>query len=113
DTGHPSRSIPANRLTLTPCRLTRICTLNKPVFCLDYGEKLKVDISDVFDESQGDQLGVSAEGGHAKLTIFDSANNEKGSITFDNIDYSDLSDLGVGNELDSLLGKVDIDDGTP
>ena len=34
------RSIPANRLTLTMCRLIRPRTLNKPIFCLDYGERL-------------------------------------------------------------------------
>ncbi len=35
------RSIPATHQTLTMCRFTQTCTLNKPIFCLDYGERLK------------------------------------------------------------------------
>ena len=70
----------------------------------------------------GDHLGVSEnlDDGTAKLSIIDSSDIEQGSITFDNIDFADLDpDPGVDlngdgdmNQLDSLLGQVDIDDGS-
>ena len=47
-------------------------------------------------------------GGRAKLVIQDGAGHENGSVTFDNINYGVLD---AGNELDSLLDQVDIDDG--
>ncbi|KUG21538.1 hemolysin-type calcium binding protein [hydrocarbon metagenome] len=70
----------------------------------------KVDISSVLDESVGDHLNVIANtDGSARLQILDSTNAEKASVSFDNIQYSDLGDMGAGHELDSLLGKVDVD----
>jgi Ca2+-binding RTX toxin-like protein len=71
-----------------------------------------VDISHVIDTGAGDYLEVNKnlDDGTAKLSILDSSAVEKGSITFDNIDYD--TDLTNGDELDSLLGQVDIDDGT-
>ena len=47
-------------------------------------------------------------GGKAKLVIKEGAGYKKGCVTFDNINYGDLD---AGNELDSLLDQVDIDDG--
>lgn len=68
----------------------------------------KVDISNVIDKGAGDYLEVSKDGsGHVVLTIEDAGHSAKGSITFDNIDYDSLTH---GDELNSLLGKVDIDD---
>ena len=46
-------------------------------------------------------------GGKAKHVIKEGAGHEKGSVTFDNINYGDLD---AGNELDSLLEQVDIGD---
>lgn len=65
-----------------------------------------VDIShvlttnDTYDVTEG-------LGGKAKLVIQDGAGHEKGNGTFDNINYGDLD---AGNELNSLLELVDIDD---
>jgi VCBS repeat-containing protein len=70
----------------------------------------KVDISSVLDEGAGDHLNVIANAdGSVKLEILDSSNVEKASISFETINYSDLNDMGAGNELDSLLNKVVID----
>jgi Mg-chelatase subunit ChlD len=69
----------------------------------------KVDISSVLDTSAGDHLDVIKNAdGSVKLEILNSSNVEKASVTFENIHYSDLGDMGVGHELDSLLGKVDV-----
>jgi hypothetical protein len=68
-----------------------------------------VDISDIFVDGD-DTLTVVDEGGKAKLVITeDSSSIEKGSITFESIDFADLE---TGSELDSLLGQVDVEDGT-
>ena len=66
----------------------------------------------MIDTGAGDYLEVNKnlDDGTAKLSIIDSSDVEKGSITFDNIDYD--TDLTNGDELASLLGQVDIDDGT-
>jgi len=68
----------------------------------------KVDISGLYNAGT-DHLEVSDDGGNAKLSIMtDGA--EKASVTFDNISYDSL---GSENQLDTLLGQVDIDyDGT-
>jgi len=79
---------------------------------LDYSKTSldKVDISSVLDEGIGDHLNVIANAdGSARLQILDSTNVEKASVSFENIHYADLGDMGPGNELDSLLGKVDVD----
>jgi Ca2+-binding RTX toxin-like protein len=79
---------------------------------LDYSklEGDKVDISGILDEGAGDHLNVvSNADGSVKLEILDSSNVEKASVTFNNIDYGDLGDMGSGHELDSLLNKVVID----
>jgi Ca2+-binding RTX toxin-like protein len=79
---------------------------------LDYSklEGDKVDISGILDEGAGDRLNVvSNANGSVKLEILDSSNVEKASVTFNNINYGDLGDMGSGNELDSLLNKVVID----
>jgi hypothetical protein len=79
---------------------------------LDYSkfEGDKVDISHVLDIGAGDYLDVSDDGsGNVKLSILDSNAVEKGSVTFANIEFSALE---PGNELNSLLGQVNIDDGT-
>jgi VCBS repeat-containing protein len=70
----------------------------------------KVDISAVLNEDAGDYLSVVANAdGKAELRILDSSNVEKASVSFETINYSDLNDMGAGNELDSLLNKVVID----
>ncbi|HOG89225.1 MAG TPA: choice-of-anchor K domain-containing protein [Smithella sp.] len=67
----------------------------------------KVDISHVLDESAGDHLNVINDGsGHVKLEVLNSSGVEKASVTFENINFSELTG---GDELNSLLGKVDID----
>ena len=79
---------------------------------LDYHqtEGDKVDISSVLDTSAGDHLNVIANAdGTVKLEILNSSNVEKASVTFADIHYSELNDMGTGHELDSLLGKVTID----
>ncbi|MDI6742631.1 MAG: calcium-binding protein, partial [Smithella sp.] len=76
---------------------------------LDYSklEGDKVDISGILDEGAGDYLNVvSNANGSVKLEILDSSNAEKASVSFENIHFSDLT---PGAELDSLLGKVDVD----
>jgi T1SS-143 domain-containing protein len=80
-----------------------------------------VDISHVIDTGAGDSLAVNENlDGSVKLSILDSDLVEKGSVSFDNINFvndldpnpvSDLNGDGDFNELDSLLGQVDIDDG--
>jgi len=66
-----------------------------------------VDISNVFET--GNTLEVSKnDDGTAKLSVFDGV-TEKGSVSFDNIDFD--TDLTTGDELNSLLGQVDVDDG--
>jgi Ca2+-binding RTX toxin-like protein len=67
----------------------------------------KVDISNVLNTNAGDHLNVVNDGsGHVKLEILNSSNVEKASVTFENIHISDLTS---GDELNSLLGKVNID----
>ncbi len=66
----------------------------------------KVDISNVLNTDAGDYLNVVNEGGHVKLEILNSSSVEKASISFTDINFSDLT---VGDELNSLLGKVDVD----
>jgi hypothetical protein len=65
-----------------------------------------VDISHVLDTSDTYDV-TEGLGGKAKLVIQDGAGHEKGSVTFDNINYGDLD---TGHELDSLLEQVEIDD---
>ena len=61
----------------------------------------------MFDKGAGDYLGVSKNAdGTTKLSIFDSGNTEKGSVSFDNIDFDSLT---PGDELNSLLGQIDLD----
>jgi hypothetical protein len=70
-----------------------------------------VDISHVLDSDLGDYLAVSENlDGTAKLSIYDSGDIEKASVSFDNINYD--TDLTPGDELNSLLGQVDVDDGS-
>jgi VCBS repeat-containing protein len=69
-----------------------------------------VDISRMYDESAGDTYDVSENGGKVKLSVFNSDGIEKGSVTFDNIDFG--SDLGEVDTLAELIGSVDVDDGT-
>ena len=64
-----------------------------------------VDISNLVANASRANLSVSDDGGHAKLIISD-AGVEKGSITFDNISSADAPNL------DTLLGSVDVKDGT-
>ncbi len=77
-----------------------------------------VDISHVFES--GDHLEVGANpDGTANLSIVDSGNDLQGSVSFDNINFADLDPTpgvdingdGETNQLDSLLGQVDVDDG--
>ncbi|MDH4319589.1 MAG: type I secretion C-terminal target domain-containing protein, partial [Desulfobulbaceae bacterium] len=69
-----------------------------------------VDISDVFDNAT-DHLAVTANSdGTVHLSILDGGDNEIGSVSFDNIEHSELT---PGDELNSLLGQVVVDDGTP
>jgi VCBS repeat-containing protein len=79
---------------------------------LDYSKLQgdKVDISSVLNEGAGDYLRVVANtDGKAELRILDSSDTVKASVSFETINYSDLNDMGAGNELDSLLSKVAID----
>jgi T1SS-143 domain-containing protein len=78
-----------------------------------------LDISDMFEAV--DTLAVNeTPDGSVKLSVLDSSLDEKGTVSFENIEFANLdSDPGVDlngdgdmNELDSLLGQVDIDDGT-
>jgi Ca2+-binding RTX toxin-like protein len=74
-----------------------------------------VDISHVIDYGAGDSLAVSenTDDGTARLSILDSSNEEKGSVSFDNIDYTDdLTGSDPTELLNSLLDQVDVDDGT-
>jgi Ca2+-binding RTX toxin-like protein len=69
----------------------------------------KVDISNVLDTNAGDYLEVSnANDGYdsAKLSILTSDGIEKGSVTFEGIDFADAGSV------DALKALVDIDDGT-
>jgi hypothetical protein len=66
----------------------------------------KVDISNVLNTDAGDYLNVVNEGGHVKLEILNSSHVEKASVSFESIHFSDLT---PGDELNSLLGKVDVD----
>ncbi|KPK25413.1 MAG: hypothetical protein AMJ61_12025, partial [Desulfobacterales bacterium SG8_35_2] len=61
--------------------------------------------------------------GSARLSILDDSNDEKASVSFDTIDFADLdpiNDPGLGDlngdgnidQMDSLIDKVDIDDGS-
>ena len=69
-----------------------------------------VDISHVLDSAEGDhsRLGVIDNAGKAELVIYNDAahTTEIGSVTFDTINFSDLTS---GDELNSLLGQVDVD----
>ncbi|HON58059.1 MAG TPA: VCBS domain-containing protein [Smithella sp.] len=76
---------------------------------LDYSHEQgdKLDLTSVWKSGEGDSAVVSENPDHTvKLEILDSSHVEKASVTFENIHYSDLT---PGHELDSLLGKVDID----
>ncbi|MFO7964970.1 MAG: DUF5801 repeats-in-toxin domain-containing protein [Desulfobacterales bacterium] len=68
-----------------------------------------VDISHIYDSGAGDQLGVRADGLNAELYVLDADGVEKGSVSFDTISFDDLTS---GSELDSLLGQIDLDDGS-
>jgi len=80
-----------------------------------------LDISDLLEAV--DTLAVTENpDGSARLSILDGSNDVKGSVSFDNINFADLdpvgdpglSDLngdGDIDQLDSLIDKVDIDDG--
>jgi VCBS repeat-containing protein len=84
---------------------------NDTITDYDKGEGDLVDISDLFDEGAGDYLAVSENAdGSARLTVFSGNDAEKGSVSFADIDYD--VDLTPGDELNSLLGQVDVDDGT-
>ncbi|NLX19599.1 MAG: cadherin-like domain-containing protein, partial [Desulfobulbus sp.] len=69
-----------------------------------------VDISSVINSAEGDysRLGIADNGGKAQLLLYDDADhaNVIGSVTFDTIDFSSLD---TGNELNSLLGQIDLD----
>jgi len=75
------------------------------------GEHDVVDISHVLNTAVAEdhsRLGVINDDGHAKLVIYDdsgvhAAEHEIGSVTFDNLNFSDAPDL------DTLLTKVDVD----
>ncbi len=84
---------------------------------LDYNKTVdgdKVDISSIVkvdDEAVAKTyLNVREVNGKAVLDIYDGADHSAGhlkaSVTFDNINYSDL---GSTDQLDNLLGQVDID----
>jgi Ca2+-binding RTX toxin-like protein len=76
-------------------------------FMISKGGHDTVDISNVLNTNAGDHLNVVNDGsGHVKLEILNSSNVEKASVTFENIHISDLTS---GDELNSLLGKVNID----
>jgi Ca2+-binding RTX toxin-like protein len=84
---------------------------NDTITDYDQSEGDVVDISHVFDDAAGDKLAVSENpDGSVKLSVLDSSDVEKGSVTFADIDYD--VDLTSGDELNSLLGQVDVDDGT-
>ncbi len=71
-----------------------------------------------YNRSQGDDINVSgvpgyhhlganiieSDGGKAKIVLFDSGNNEIGSVTFDNVDFEDIIDT---SDLTELLGDDD------
>ena len=65
-----------------------------------------VDISNLVANATRANLSVTNDGGKAQLHISDAAHTEVGSITFDNISSAAAPDL------DSLLGAVDVKDGT-
>jgi hypothetical protein len=79
---------------------------------MDYNqaENDVVDISHVLDSAEEDhsRLGVIENAGKAELVIYDNAahDNAIGSVTFDTINFSTLT---PGDELNSLLGQVDVD----
>ncbi len=93
---------------------------NDTIMDYNQGDGDLVDISELFDgvaPTDTDTLGVSNDGGYAKLSIFNQDGAERGSITFNTIDFvADLDHTTPETELDSLLGMVDVDsdgDGTP
>ena len=84
----------------------------------DYNESQDdvVDISDVIDYDANDYLGVlkNTDDDTARLVIFEEGGAEKGSVSFDTIDFDDDLDHSSSpdSELSSLLGQVDVEDGT-
>ena len=72
-----------------------------------------VDISDIVSTDGIDNylFQTSDDGqGHVQV-ILRNGTEEKGSITFDNMDYG--SGAGQVDSMDDLIGKITIDDGTP
>ena len=51
----------------------------------------------------GDEI-IESDDGKAKLVLFDSSNGEIGSVTFDNVNFSDITDP---SDLSALLGNDD------
>ena len=80
---------------------------NDTILDFNQGDGDVVDISHVLQE--GFSYDVLDNDGKAQLTILNETDETVGSVTFDTIDYSELDE---GNELDSLLGQVNVDDGT-
>ncbi|MFZ2949580.1 MAG: Ig-like domain-containing protein, partial [Desulfuromonadaceae bacterium] len=75
----------------------------------DYNKTLDhdvVDISNLVANATRANLSVTDDAGKAQLHIFDATHTEVGSITFDNISSAAAPDL------DTLLGSVDVKDGT-
>ncbi|MDY0391546.1 MAG: cadherin-like domain-containing protein, partial [Desulfobulbus oligotrophicus] len=78
---------------------------------LDYSraEGDRVDISQVIgsDEDDHSRLGVADNDGKAQLLLYDDADHSNviGSVTFDTIDFSSLD---TGDQLNSLLGQIDL-----
>ena len=75
---------------------------------IDYDQS-EDDLIDFTNIAGIDHYGVRDDGGDAELVLYGDAaeTTELGSVTFDNIDYGDLT---VGDELNSLLDDIDIDD---
>ena len=76
---------------------------------MDY-DQAEGDLVDFTHIAGLDHYGVRADGDDAELVLYDDTNTELGSVTFDDIGYGDLT---VGDELDSLLGQVDVDPEDP
>ncbi len=68
-----------------------------------------VDLSELLSGATRSNLSVEASDdglNHAKLTIQDSGGAELGSVTFDTVDHT------AGMSVDSLLGHIDVEDGS-
>jgi hypothetical protein len=65
-------------------------------------------LNDANETTAHARLAVVDNDGKAELDIFDNAahTTKIGSVTFDNIDYNTLT---PDNQLDSLLGMIDLD----